>query len=70
VYGLIICLSGLLNFSQSGLDVLFHETFNGNPVPVDIMLLVIGLVIGVALVVFVAAQLRKMHQKARAGIAQ
>ncbi|KAG5752681.1 hypothetical protein H9Q70_004678 [Fusarium xylarioides] len=70
VYGLIICLSGLLNFSQSGLDILFHETFNGNPVPVDIMLLVIGLVIGVALVVFVAAQLRKMHQKARAGIAQ
>lgn len=70
VYGLIICLSGLLNFSQSGLDVLFHQTFNGNPVPVDIMLLVIGLAIGVALVVFVAVRLRKMQQKARAGITQ
>lgn len=70
VYGLIICLSGLLNFSQSGLDVLFHQTFNGNPVPVDIMLLVIGLAIGVALVVFVAMELRKMQQKARAGISQ
>ncbi|KAF4999522.1 hypothetical protein FGRMN_2391 [Fusarium graminum] len=70
VYGLIICLSGLLNFSQSGLDVLFHETFNGNPVPVDIMLLLIGLVIGVALVVFVAMKLRKTQQKARAGITQ
>ncbi|GKU18920.1 unnamed protein product [Fusarium langsethiae] len=70
VYGLIICLSGLLNFSQSGLDVLFHQTFNGNPVPVDVMLLVIGLVVGVALVVFVAMELRKMQQKARAGISQ
>ncbi|RGP61918.1 hypothetical protein FLONG3_10386 [Fusarium longipes] len=70
VYGLIICLSGLLNFSQSGLDVLFHETFNGNPVPVDLMLLVMGLAIGITLVVFVAMELRKMQQKARAGISQ
>lgn len=70
VYGLIICLSGLLNFSQSGLDVLFHQTFNGNPVPVDIMLLVIGLVVGISLVIFVAMELRKIQQKARAGISQ
>lgn len=42
VYGLIICLSGIFNFSQSGLDVLFHETFNGNPVPVDLILLALG----------------------------
>ncbi|KAF4976921.1 hypothetical protein FZEAL_6456 [Fusarium zealandicum] len=70
VYGLIICLSGLLNFSQSGLDVLFHQTFNGNPVPVDVMLLLLGLAVGVSLVIFVAMQLRKMHQKARARISQ
>ncbi|KAF5009031.1 hypothetical protein FDECE_4718 [Fusarium decemcellulare] len=70
VYGLIICLSGLLNFSQSGLDVLFHQTFNGNPVPVDIMLLVLGLVIGTSLVTFVAMQLRKMHKKERSRITQ
>ncbi|KAM5356324.1 hypothetical protein ACJ41O_002970 [Fusarium nematophilum] len=70
VYGLIICLSGLLNFSQSGLDVLFHETFNGNPVPVDIMLLLLGMIIGVLLVTFVAIQLRRTHQKARARTSQ
>ncbi|KAH7274648.1 major facilitator superfamily domain-containing protein [Fusarium solani] len=70
VYGLIICLSGLLNFSQSGLDVLFHETFNGNPVPVDIMLLLLGLVIGASLVAFVAIQLRNMNLKDRARISQ
>jgi MFS family permease len=60
VYGLIICLSGLLNLSQSGLDVLFHRTFNGNPVPVNIILLTVGLAIGLSLLIFVAVRLRKM----------
>ncbi|KAH6895119.1 major facilitator superfamily domain-containing protein [Thelonectria olida] len=67
VYGLIICLSGLFNFSQSGLDMLFHETFGGDPVPVDVMLLVLGLGIGVSLVAFVGVQVRRIHQKNRAG---
>lgn len=70
VYGLIICLSGLLNFSQSGLDVLFHQTFKGDPLPVDIALLTLGLAVGVSLVTFVALQLRKMRQKAAAGASQ
>ncbi|KAF7541993.1 hypothetical protein G7Z17_g11832 [Cylindrodendrum hubeiense] len=68
VYGLIICLSGLFNFSQSGLDVLFHQTFNGNPVPVDVMLLLLGLLIGIALVSFVAVQVRRINQKNREGV--
>ncbi|KAL2207176.1 MFS general substrate transporter [Sarocladium strictum] len=59
VYGLIICLSGLLNLSQSGLDVLFHNTFNGDPVPVNLMLLFAGLLIGTILVIFVTVQSRK-----------
>ncbi|KAI9171917.1 Protein FMP42 [Paramyrothecium foliicola] len=59
VYGLIICLSGVFNFSQSALDVLFHMTFNGNPVPVDLMLLALGLVIGIALVSFVISRGRE-----------
>ncbi|KAK1752418.1 major facilitator superfamily domain-containing protein [Echria macrotheca] len=63
VYGTIICLSGLFNFSQSGLDYLFHETFRGNPIPVNIMLLSLGLVIGVALVGFVTARARAMRRK-------
>ena len=60
VYGLIICLSGLLNLSQSGLDILFHKTFNGNPVPVNIILLTVGLAIGLSLLIFVAVRLRQM----------
>ncbi|KAK7923956.1 hypothetical protein PG985_006010 [Apiospora marii] len=66
VYGTIICLSGLFNFVQSGLDFLFHETFRGDPVPVNVMLLLLGLVIGTALVVFVWWKARMMQKKALA----
>lgn len=53
VYGLIICLAGLLNFSQTGLDALTHKTFHNNPIPVNVMLLSLALLIGMALVGFV-----------------
>ncbi|KAH8177714.1 major facilitator superfamily protein [Sarocladium implicatum] len=62
VYGLIICLSGLLNLSQSGLDVLFHNTFNGDPVPVNLMLLFGGVIVGTALVAFVTVQARRRQR--------
>ncbi|KAF3064937.1 Protein FMP42 [Daldinia childiae] len=63
VYGTIICLSGLLNFSQSALDYLFHRTFRGDPVPVNLLLLALGLVIGVCLVGFVGLQSRRLGRK-------
>jgi hypothetical protein len=63
VYGTIICLSGLLNLSQSGLDFLFHETFRGDPVPVNIMLLSLGFAVGVALVGYVAMGAGKIKRK-------
>lgn len=63
VYGTIICLAGLLNFSQSGLDYLFHDTFNGNPTPVNVMLFTLGLLIGVCLVAYVAIKSRLMRTK-------
>ncbi|CAH0047899.1 unnamed protein product [Clonostachys solani] len=65
VYGLIICLSGLLNLSQSGLDILLHETFQGDPVPVDLILLSLGLAVGISLVSYVALQLRKIKKSER-----
>ena len=68
VYGTIICLSGLLNFSQSGLDYLFHETFNENPIPVNLMLLALGLVIGIALVSYVAIKGRLFRMKGGAAV--
>lgn len=66
VYGTIICLSGLLNFSQSGLDFLFHHTFHGDPVPVNLLLLALGLVIGICLVGFVGIQARWLNKKREA----
>ena len=53
VYGLIICMAGLLNFSQAGLDALTHKTFHGDPLPVNLILLFIALAAGLALVGFV-----------------
>ncbi|KAL1892747.1 hypothetical protein Sste5346_006830 [Sporothrix stenoceras] len=63
VYGTIICLSGLFNFSQSGLDYLFHKVFRGNPIPVNLMLLGLGLTIGVCLVTFVGIKSRGIKRK-------
>ncbi|KAE9981834.1 hypothetical protein EG327_006090 [Venturia inaequalis] len=53
VYGLIICMAGLFNFSQSALDALTHKVFENNPVPVNLMLLIIAVCVGGALVIFV-----------------
>jgi hypothetical protein len=53
VYGLIICLAGLFNFSQSGLDALTHKIFHKSPVPVNVILLCIAVTVGTILVIFV-----------------
>ncbi|KAH6853776.1 major facilitator superfamily domain-containing protein [Chaetomium sp. MPI-CAGE-AT-0009] len=71
VYGAVIALSGVLNFSQEGLDWLFEKRFGGDPVPVNVMLLVLGFVVGVVLVGFVGWKARRvrrgvLEQEARA----
>ena len=58
VYGLIICLAGLLNFSQSGLDAMTHKAFRSDPLPVNILLLAVALAVGLALVGYVWHQSR------------
>ena len=64
VYGLIICLAGLLNFSQSGLDAMTHKVFHRDPLPVNIILLVIALTVGVALVGYVYHQSKHLRRDA------
>lgn len=61
VYGLIICLAGLFNFSQSALDALTHKVFHNNPMPVNLMLLIIALAVGVALVSYVYHKSKTIH---------
>jgi len=54
VYGLIICLAGVGNFAQAGLDALTLKVFDSNPVPVNIGLTIMVAFVGVALVGFVS----------------
>jgi len=63
VYGLIICLAGLFNFIQTPLDALTHKTFNRNPVPVNLMLLVVAMIVGLSLTIFVWQKSKKMSKK-------
>ncbi|KAH9902147.1 FMP42 protein [Xylariomycetidae sp. FL2044] len=68
VYGTIICLSGLLNFSQSALDYLFHVACAGDPVPVNLGLLCLGLAVGVCLVGYVAVRARQLRGTRKRGV--
>ena len=62
VYGLIICVAGLGNFAQSALDALTYRAFRGDPVPVNLMLLALMLVVGVACVAYVWRKSRGMER--------
>ncbi|RPB03063.1 MFS general substrate transporter [Choiromyces venosus 120613-1] len=53
VYGLIICLAGLLNLSQTGLDALTLWVFRKDPRPVNFALLMASVVVGGALILYV-----------------
>jgi MFS family permease len=63
VYGLIICLAGLLNFSQSALDAATHQVFNNDPVPINVILLGLALLVGLALVAFVYSRSHKIMRE-------
>jgi hypothetical protein len=63
VYGLIICLAGLFNFSQSFLDALTHKVWHANPVPVNIILMCISLTVGISLTSFVYFQSNKLSKQ-------
>ncbi|PYH64120.1 putative MFS transporter Fmp42 [Aspergillus vadensis CBS 113365] len=60
VYGLIICLAGLGNFAQTGLDTLVFRVFDRNPIPVNAMLTGITFPVGLALVAYVSWQTKKL----------
>lgn len=64
VYGLIICLAGLFNFSQSVLDALTHKVFDNDPMPVNLILLGIAVIVGLLLVGFVYKKSRALSKAA------
>ncbi|KAH1273456.1 hypothetical protein KXW98_007735 [Aspergillus fumigatus] len=69
VYGLIICLAGLGNFLQAGLDALTFKLFARDPVPVNLVLTASTGVIGAALVGFVWWQAKRIDASRAQGIA-
>ena len=62
VYGLIICVAGLGNFAQSGLDALTHKTFKEDPVPVNLILLALVVIVGVSCTTYVWRKSRGMER--------
>ncbi|KAF7562470.1 hypothetical protein G7046_g1667 [Stylonectria norvegica] len=56
IYGTITCISGMVNLVQSGLDALTHGPLHGNPTPINAVMGILGAVVGITLVVFVAIQ--------------
>jgi MFS family permease len=62
VYGTIICVSGLVNLSQTGIDALIKGTFNGNPIPVNAALAGAAFVTGVGLVTYVSVQMHRWRK--------
>ncbi|KAH8152026.1 uncharacterized protein LAJ45_04019 [Morchella importuna] len=63
IYGLVICLAGLFNFSQAGLDALTFKVFHKDPRPVNSGLLVAAVAIGIALVLYVWRTGRKIKRR-------
>lgn len=62
VYGLIICLAGLFNFSQVALDALTHKIFANDPIPANLILLSLALIVGLALVGYVGRKAVTMQR--------
>lgn len=46
VYGLIMTISGVFNYGQSYLDELTHTVFHMDPMPVNLMLILVTFVVG------------------------
>ena len=63
VYGLIICLAGILNFIQSALDAMTHKVFHGDPIPVNVILLSSIVVVGVALLSYILTKKNQMQRE-------
>jgi MFS family permease len=63
VYGTVICLAGLFNFSQAGLDMITYKLCGGDPRPANVVLLSVAIVVGLALVLFVRNRGRAARRK-------
>jgi hypothetical protein len=70
VYGAIICISGVINFSQTALDALTQGSLEWDPITINIVLAISSFVAGTALVAFVQLQSRRLLQAEAEGETQ
>ncbi|KAI5844935.1 major facilitator superfamily domain-containing protein [Tricharina praecox] len=63
VYGTVICLAGLFNFSQAGLDAITYVLCDGDPRPANLVLLLAAVVVGIALLLFVRSKGREARRQ-------
>lgn len=63
VYGVIICIAGVLNVLQAQLDRTTHSVFGGNPTPVNAILVSITATVGVSFLAYVKTQVKNIERK-------
>lgn len=63
VYGVIICIAGVLNVLQAQLDQTTHNVFGGNPTPINILLVSITAIIGISFLIYVDAKVKSIKRK-------
>ncbi|KAI1377496.1 putative MFS transporter [Hypoxylon crocopeplum] len=63
IYGTITCLSGLVNFVQSGLDALTHGPLQGDPTPINAVMAAGGTILSLALTAYIVIQGRSFRLK-------
>lgn len=63
IYGAVICLAGLFNFSQAAMDTVTYRMFEGDPRPVNAVLLGLAVAVGVALVGWVKVKGKDVRRK-------
>ncbi|KAI1765466.1 putative MFS transporter [Hypoxylon sp. FL1150] len=63
IYGTVTCLSGLVNFVQSGLDALTHGPLEGDPTPINAAMAAGGTILGIAFTAYIMIQGRMFRRK-------
>ncbi|KAF8414528.1 hypothetical protein BGX38DRAFT_52179, partial [Terfezia claveryi] len=63
IYGSIICVAGIFNFTQTGMDAVTAKWFHHDPRPINLILLIFVSVIGGTLWMWVTVRSKKLKRR-------
>ena len=63
IYGSIICVAGIFNFAQTGMDAATAKWFRHDPRPINLILLILISVIGGVLWMWVTVRSKKLKRR-------